>query len=217
MSADSAGDFASYLATRNHIADAFGSRSRSESRDGQNALRKIWESTDLTANDFADEVARFYRLARVSLPQLLAATALVKHFSPRFLREMMVFPYQSADRQLRVAVADPTDTACLRAAEITLGGPVTIEVASFEDIATALDERLGDEDASSPEGGETTPARAADDIDSLRDLASGAPVVGAVNDLLEKAAELRPSDTHIGPFRSGLVMPMRVQALLRTA
>src|SRR5262245_19413503 len=154
MTSDSAGDFVSYLATRNHIAEAFGSRMRPEARDGQNALRKIWESTDLTANDFADEVTRFYRLARVNLPQLLAATALVKHFSPRFLREMMVFPYQSADRQLRVAVADPTDTACLRAAEITLGGPVTIEVASAEDIATAVDEGVGRGGCSLPEGRE---------------------------------------------------------------
>src|SRR5215813_3462056 len=139
MTSYSAGDFASYLATRDPIGEAFASPPRSESRDVQNALRKIWESTDLTANDFADEVARFYRFARVSLPQLLSATALVKHFSPRFLREMMVFPYQTADQQLRLAVGDPTDTACLSAAEITLGGPVTIEVASFEDIATALD------------------------------------------------------------------------------
>ena len=42
-----------------------------------------------------------------------------------------------------------------------------------------------------------------DDIESLRDLASGAPVVRAVNDLLEKAVELRASDIHIEPFRTG--------------
>jgi general secretion pathway protein E len=171
--------------------------------------------TDLTANDFADEVARFHRLARVSLPQLLSATALLKHFSRRFLREMVVFPYQAADGQLRLAVADPTDSACARAAEIALGGPVAIEVASFEDIATALTERLGDDDAPSPDGEAAVSARAEDDIDSLRDLASGAPVVRAVNDLLEKAVELRASDIHIEPFRTGLVVRMRVDGLLR--
>jgi general secretion pathway protein E len=214
MTADRTIEFANYLASRSHTADDVGSRPRLDLRDGQSALRKIWESTELTANDFADEVAGFFRLARVSLPQLLAATALVKHFSPRFLREMMVFPYQTG-RQLCLAVGDPTDTACLRAAEITLGGSVTIEVASFEDIATALAERLGDEDVAVPESGEPASARAADDIDSLRDLASGAPVVRAVNDLLEKAVELRASDIHVGPFRTGLVVRMRVDGLLR--
>ncbi len=54
-----------------------------------------------------------------------------------------------------------------------------------------------------------------DDIESLRDLASGAPVVRAFNDLLERAVELRASDIHIEPFRTGLVVRMRVDGLLR--
>ena len=37
----------------------------------------------------------------------------------------------------------------------------------------------------------------------------------AVNDLLEKAVELRASDIHIEPFRSGLVVRMRIDGLLR--
>src|SRR5262249_12493502 len=46
-------------------------------------------------------------------------------------------------------------------------------------------------------------------------LASGAPVVRAVNDLLEKAVELRASDIHIAPSRMGLIVRMRVDGLLR--
>jgi general secretion pathway protein E len=214
MIADSAVKFASYLATRSRVGGAASPQPPIESRDGQSALRKIWEATELTASDFADEVAGFYNLARVRLPQLLSATALVRQFSPRFLHEMTVFPYRTAEGELRLALADPTDTACLRAAEIVLGAPVTIEVASFEDIATAIAERLGDGVVAFPEG-EATSSAAADDIDSLRDLASGAPVVRAVNDLLEKAMELRASDIHLGPFRSGLSVRMRVDGLLR--
>jgi general secretion pathway protein E len=63
--------------------------------------------------------------------------------------------------------------------------------------------------------GDTAMVTADDDIESLRDLASGAPVVRAVNDLLEKAMELRASDIHIEPFRNGLVVRMRVDGLLR--
>lgn len=213
MMAESAVKFAAHLATRNHIGGKTGF-APDESRDGQGALRKIWEATELTASDFADEVAGFYDLTRVRLPQLLSATALVRQFSPRFLHEMMAFPYQASDGQFRLAVGDPTDTACLRAAEIVLGAPVTIEIASFEDIATAITERLGDDAVAVPEDGPTS-SMAVDDIDSLRDLASGAPVVRAVNDLLEKAIELRASDIHLGPFRSGLSVRMRVDGLLR--
>src|SRR6185295_16180688 len=110
---------------------------------------------------------------------------------------------------------DPNDMAAARAAEIVLGGRVGVEIASYEDIATILTERLGDDATPEAEAGEAALARADDDVESLRDLASGAPVVRAVNDLLEKAMELRATDIHIEPFRSGLVVRMRVDGLLR--
>ena len=58
-------------------------------------------------------------------------------------------------------------------------------------------------------------AHSDDDIESLRDLASGAPVVRAVNDLLEKAVELRATDIHVEPIRGGLILRLRVDGLLR--
>jgi general secretion pathway protein E len=184
-------------------------------RGGDKTLRDLWEMTDLSANDFADEVARFYRLPRVTLPQLLAAPSLAGRFSRRFLRETLVFPYEATEGGNRIAIADPNDMAAARAAEIVLGGRVGIEIASYEDIATILTERLGDDATPEAEAGEAALARADDDVESLRDLASGAPVVRAVNDLLEKAMELRATDIHIEPFRSGLVIRMRVDGLLR--
>ncbi len=65
------------------------------------------------------------------------------------------------------------------------------------------------------EGAKAQAAQSDDDIESLRDLASGAPVVRALNDLLERAVELRASDIHIEPFRAGLTVRMRVDGLLR--
>jgi general secretion pathway protein E len=111
---------------------------------------------------------------------------------------------------------DPTHVAAIRAAEIVLGAPVTVEVASSDDIEVVLSEQLGDSEV--PELASARPAIGGsdDDIESLRDLASGAPVVRAVNDLMERAVELRASDIHLEPFRTGLVVRMRVDGLLRT-
>src|ERR1700681_5048638 len=89
------------------------------------------------------------------------------------------------------------------------GDDVEVRIASFEDIAAILDQRLGEEDSAAQETYAAAVSRD-DDIESLRDLASGAPVVRAVNDLLEKAVELRASDIHIEPFRTGLIIRMRV-------
>ena len=176
------------------------------------ALRELWESTDLPAAEFADEVARFFNLQRIGLPELLASEAHVEGFSRRFLRESMVFPFRSAAGTVKLAVADPMDTAAIRAAEIVFGDTVELVIASFEDITTIL-ERLDGGDSAEAEAGERP--HSDDDIDSLRDLASGAPVVRAFNDLIERAVELRASDIHIEPFRSGLTVRMRVDGMLR--
>jgi general secretion pathway protein E len=177
-------------------------------------LRDLWELTDLPADAFADEVASFYKLPRLDLPQLLAAASRVEGFSHRFLSEMAVFPCQIAEGAGNtLVVADPSDAATIRAAEFTLAGPVALAVASFEEIATALSQRLGEDALTAPEG--VAGVQASDDIDSLRDLASGAPVVRAVNDLLEKAVELRATDIHVEPFRTGVVLRVRVDGLLQ--
>jgi len=183
---------------------------------GGQSIRSIWESSDLSASEFADELATYYKRPRKTLPELLACPSLVERFTRRFLRETLIFPYEAGDGGFGLAVADPTDVAAQRGAEIVLGGPVVVSIASFEDIAAALSERLGSDE----EGATASPALLSsgaveESVDSLRDLASGAPVVRAVNDLLEKAVELRASDIHIEPMRNGLTVRMRVDGLLR--
>src|SRR4051794_7604541 len=191
-------DFAKHLSGRTRL-QAYTALDSTSSSDL--TMRRLWEATELAAGDFAEEVARFYGLARLTLPELIAATPLTARFSPRFLREMALFPYEAADGKPRLAVADPSDEAAIRAAEIVLGPALACDVASFEDIATVLTERLTGKEPASDRAAEATTAGTADDIESLRDLASGAPVVRAVSDLLEKAAELRASDIHIEPMR----------------
>ena len=47
-----------------------------------------------------------------------------------------MFPVRAPNGGYRLAVADPSDTAAVRAAEIVFGEPVEVAVASFEDITT---------------------------------------------------------------------------------
>nr|WP_244601712.1 ATPase, T2SS/T4P/T4SS family [Rhodoplanes serenus] len=171
----------------------------------------LWEATELSAHDFADEVARFWKLSRLSLPELMALPAATSQFSVRFLQEACVLPARTADGRHLLVVADPSDEAAVRAAAIVFGAPPRLAIASFEDIATALSEHLGRQTAAVQPAAPTDD----DDVESLRDLASGAPVVRAVTELMERAVELRASDIHIEPFRNSLVVRMRVDGLLR--
>jgi general secretion pathway protein E len=213
MASDLSSRFVEYLRQSKHLT-AIDDRGAAAGQDGSDRRQvKLWELADLSATEFADEAARFHGLDRVSLQDMIAALPLVASFSQRFLREMVVFPYRSSDGRATLAVADPTDIAAQRAARIVLGADVIISVATSEDIALVLNQRL-DQDDIDPAGGAASQPRE-DDIESLRDLASGAPVVRAVNDLLEKAVELRASDIHIEPFSTGLVVRMRIDGLLR--
>src|SRR5580698_10136954 len=187
---------------------------RSERSTSSQSLRELWEASNVPASEFADEVAQYWKIGRLGLPQLLASTPCLDGFSRRFLRESMLFPMVRPDGSHLVALADPSDTAAIRATEIVLGGDLELCAASFEDIATVLDERIDADEAASIEKNKAS-ERSDDDIESLRDLASGAPVVRALNDLFERAVDLRASDIHIETFRSGLTVRMRVDGLLR--
>jgi general secretion pathway protein E len=208
-------DFAVHLRARiGHVPDLGSVAESEESVGGEHRFRTLWEISELSAADFADEVAHFYNLPRATLPDLLASRPLLEQFSRRFVREMTIFPCEDSAGAQILAVADPSNSAAIQAATLVLGDGLSVRIGSFEDIATALDLRLDPEHAAAADGIETTSSQE-DDIDSLRDLASGAPVVRAVNDLFETAVELRASDIHIEPGRSGLVVRMRVDGLLR--
>jgi general secretion pathway protein E len=208
--------FLRHLVERNFVTARF-AHDHANPSDARTSLtlRQLWETSDISAHDFADEVAAFFQLRRLTLPQLMAANSLTGRFAQRFLREAAIFPFESAKDRFGLAVGDPNDFAAQKGVEIVLGAPVEVVVASFEDIATALSERLGPDAEKTAEVSESQNAGDDENVDSLRDLASGAPVVRAVNDLLEKAVELRASDIHIEPMRNGLNVRMRVDGLLR--
>jgi general secretion pathway protein E len=212
MASDLPSQFVEYLRQSRLLTTVDGD-SDAARQGGSDRQAKLWELADLSASEFADEAARFHGLERVALNDMMSAPPLVASFSQRYLRETMVFPYRSSDGHAVLAVADPSDMTARRAAQIVLGAGIGIKVATSEDLAVVLNQRLGEGDVEAT-GPETMQPRE-DDIESLRDLASGAPVVRAVNDLLEKAVELRASDIHIEPFSAGLVVRMRIDGLLR--
>ncbi|MHC2435172.1 GspE/PulE family protein [Bradyrhizobium sp. USDA 4451] len=204
--------FVDYLRQNNHLAPVDGSAERTGPGADVRQL-KLWEITSLSPTEFADEAARFFALGRLTLQDMTSAEPLVGSFSPRFLRETMVYPCRTAGEVTVLAVVDPTDQATLRAAQIVLGAGIEVKVASSEDVAIALNNSSSAEEAEGADPAAALPRE--DDIESLRDLASGAPVVRAVNDLIEKAVELRASDIHIEPFSAGLMVRLRIDGLLR--
>src|SRR4051812_11336590 len=126
MTGDESLKFLEYLRRHNRLMKASADAEPTVQGGLGRQQSKLWELTELSASEFADEAARFAGVERISLQEMLTAPALNEAFSQRFLREMMVFPFQAADGSAVLAVADPTDRAALRAAEIVLRRNVAI-------------------------------------------------------------------------------------------
>ena len=88
---------------RQHLLEKYSlppkARARVENTAGSTLarpLRELWEATDLSAAEFADEVSDYWGVVRLSLPQLLNSTPCLDGFSRRFLRESTIFPVRGS-------------------------------------------------------------------------------------------------------------------------
>jgi len=206
------GDFIAHLGRKGALRD--GQALDAGARRGVSYNETDWVSlTKLTATAFADELADFYRCERVQRQDLLAHRFVGARLSPRFLKEEHLFPYAQPSGEITLAIARPIDDETIRAAEVALQQPVAITVSTADDIEAALAtilEREEEKIAAAPEV-----ATGDDDLDDLRDLARGAPVVRALDELLRLAVEQRATDLHIEPLGSVLQVRMRVDGLLK--
>lgn len=169
--------------------------------------------TKLTQSALADELAAFCKCARLQQRELKATSFAGARLSKRFLRDARLFPFDDASGSVVLAIAAPVDSETIRAVEMALGGPVTIAVATADDIDAALANALEAEPTDKFAAAAETAAE--DNLDDLRDLARGAPVVRAVDDFLRLAVEQRATDLHVEPFAGVLQVRLRIDGILK--
>jgi general secretion pathway protein E len=177
-------------------------------------FREVWTRSGLNASVFADRLAAYLDLPRLGYESLASATPLAARFSPRFLREFGAYPFLDVKGIATVAVAEPPEASFLRAAEIVLSIRPQLAIVSYDDIEIILNDRLDGQNAD-PSTIVGDSGAASDDVENLRDLASGAPVVRALNDLFDKAVEARATDLHVEPMRDALSIRLRIDGILR--
>src|SRR6516162_6227599 len=208
-------DFVAHLVRKGVLRDAqaLSSGLGARRRDGLGEVDWVG-LTKLTPSAFADELADFYRCDRVARKELVGSRFAGAELSAGFLKEEHLFPYEQASGTLTLAIARPIEDDTVRAAEIALRQPVAIAVATVDDIDAALATILETERSSDVAPTESVTAE--DDLDELRDLARGAPVVRTVDELLRLAVEQRATDLHIETLGSVLQVRLRVDGHLKT-
>ena len=115
-------------------------------------------------------------------------------------------------------MADPLDRYALDAVRLIAGGTIHRRVAIPAELEAAI-ERLYGRERSAGQLVETVGVSDDDpveyDVERLKDLASEAPVIRLVNNLIAKAMEARASDIHIEPFEDRLRVRYRIDGVLR--
>ena len=133
----------------------------------------------------------------------------------RFLRHGRALPVVASDDTLTVAVADPLDAFTPAAITAATGLRVALEIAVPIELDAALARLYPDTAA---DAGATADAEAGapleEDAERLKDLASEAPVIRLVNQLIARAVETGASDIHLEPFEDRLRVRYRYDGVL---
>jgi general secretion pathway protein E len=122
---------------------------------------------------------------------------------------------------VRIAIADPFNSDALAALAFQLERPLTLHVAPPAAIERCI-ERLHGRATPATESDATaavelTDDAGADDIRRLEDLASEAPIIRLVHDIIQRAVESRASDIHVEPREDSVCVRYRIDGALQTA
>ena len=150
-------------------------------------------------------------------PTMLAGRPLLDGLSIRFLRENGIYVYETEGRA-RAAIADASKLPLLEPLAWTLHRDLHPELAELDTILSALKRVAAEEPQAEPAQVALTAIAETEEetVESLKDLASGAPIVRAVNEILELALERRSTDIHLEPVRGGMRVRIRVDGILTT-
>jgi general secretion pathway protein E len=142
----------------------------------------------------------------------------VDRLKGKFLRRARALPIAADARGVTLAMADPLDDFARSAVAAALSLPIAAAVAVPVELDAALDRLYAETDETEDTAvldetaAESGPAE--EDAERLKDLASEAPVIRLVNQLIARAVETHASDVHIEPFPDRLRVRYRYDGVL---
>ena len=137
-----------------------------------------------------------------------------------FLKSSKLIPVEASPQEVVVATADPFNDEAIAAISFLLGRPVQRRLAARGDVDQAIDRLYGARltptaAAAAPHGSHGDEA-SDDDVRRLSDMASEAPVIKLVQELIFRAVEQQASDIHIEPREDSVRVRYRIDGLLHT-
>ena len=170
----------------------------------------------ISSRDILDCLSEQLGFAVISERDFPAVAPEIENLSVRFMRQFRFIPITVEDSTLTLAMVDPLDAETMEAVRLFTGKNVQPLLCTAQDIAAGI-ERYYPE-ANPQTDTYTLTAECSDegleDIEHLRDMASEAPVIRLVNNLIARAVEGKASDIHLEPFDKEFRVRYRLDGVL---
>jgi len=134
-----------------------------------------------------------------------------------FVRAREVVPLRIRNGTLELACWDALDEMAPLALRFSLGHPVERRIGTRTEIRQAIDRLYPESNVSAPNIRDPFGAHEEAEVDRLKDLASDAPVIRQVQEVINDAVTAHASDIHLEPTARGLVVRYRLDGLLKEA
>jgi type IV pilus assembly protein PilB len=144
-------------------------------------------------------------------PEPSAVAAVPRELAERYT----LMPVSLDGPELLVAMADPQNVLALDDLRIITGFEINPAISTRDDIVVAIEEYYKQAEEATDEDFIGTDELDAEDLESLSDVTSDAPIVKLVNYIIQKAVADGASDIHIEPQEKDLRVRFRVDGVLR--
>lgn len=189
---------------------------------GKSVEQVLIEKGYISAEQLAKANASLYRLPYVEkVTDAMADLMVLAKIPLKFLRDNIVIPVM-ADNQLTILTPNPSNFQPLDEVNMLLGGSARIGVATEKTIIDAINryyplegskQMIAAFEKEEELGPEEVDFGAIDEKDIMT-MASEAPIIKLVNNILFQAAKRGASDIHIEPFEKELEVRYRIDGVL---
>jgi general secretion pathway protein E len=170
----------------------------------------------ITERALAEAYAALLGLRIAAPDRYPPAPLFADRLTTKFLRSARAVPIAIEHDVLVLACADPLDAFTPAAVSAACGLPVRIEIGIPIELDAALS-RLHPDAAPDAEAAAPDAPANEEDAERLKDLASEAPVIRLVNQIIARAVETQASDVHFEPFEDRLRVRYRYDGVLHEA
>lgn len=205
-----------HLSAANKLDETSLSRARRVSSESGERLAHVLTRLGIVSEqDLAEAYAAISGFPLISAVEFPPSPLLENQFNNLFLQAALVIPIDIEAGVMVVAMADPLDPQTLAALRFAAGTDIRPKIACAGDIETALGRLYGGSSQETLNQNAEKLEAETEDVDRLKDVASEAPIIRLVNQIINKAVEARASDIHIEPMDNDLKIRFRIDGHLR--